>query len=92
MKITIEFEPGELVKGLTQSVTAAMGQAGGAHAPPPTEPHIAAAPYIAAAPASADAIDAGAGPGGVASGVPAEVAAQAAMIGAISAGAAPDLG
>jgi hypothetical protein len=86
MKITIEFEPGELVKGLAQSVTAAMGQTGDAHATPPTQPHIAAAP------ASVDAIDAGPGPGGAAAEVPAEVAAQAAMTGAISAGPAPNLG
>jgi hypothetical protein len=83
MKITIEFDPGELAKGVAQTVTAAAGQAGtGA----PMESRD-----MGVATAVVGAIDAGAGPGAAVSEIPAELATQAAATGAISAGPAPNL-
>jgi hypothetical protein len=82
MKITIEFDPGELVKGASPTVTATGGHAG-ANA-------LMMAP--AASAAAVGAIDAGPSPGAAATDpamaeTPAELAAQA--IGAIDAGPAP---
>ena len=81
MKITIEFDPGDLAK---QAATAAEGQAS-ASAP-------MASPDMAAATAAVGVIDAGPGPGAALSEIPAELVTQAAAIGAISAGPAPNLG
>jgi hypothetical protein len=78
MKITIEFDPGELARGAPPTVTAAGGHAG--------------ANTLMMAPA-VGAIDAGPSPGAATTDaptaeIPAELAAQAA-IGAIDAGPAP---
>jgi hypothetical protein len=84
MKITIEFDPGELVKGAAQIATAAEGQAGAA------EPMASRDMAVATATAVIGGIDAGPGPGAAVSEIPAELATQAAAIGAISAGPAPN--
>jgi hypothetical protein len=86
MKITIEFDPGELARSAAQSAMQL-----GSNAP-------IAAPATVVAATQLGAIDAGPAPGTTAtttgaamSEIPAELAAQAAAIGAISAGSAPNL-
>ena len=89
MKITIEFDPGELAKGAGLPATTVEQQVSAA-AP-------AAPPGVDMAPA-AGAIDGGPAPGAVTAapdyamaGVPPELASQAAATGAVSAGPAPNL-
>jgi hypothetical protein len=90
MKITIEFDPGEVAKGAGLTATRVEEQVSAAA---PTTP-----PGLDVATAAAGAIDGGPAPGAVTAapdyamaGVPLELASQAAAIGAVSAGPAPNL-
>ena len=86
MKITIEFDPLELARGAVQTTT--ERQVG--PSAPTTLPDMAS-PDMALARTSGGAIDAGPGLSPPAPEIPAELATQAAAIGAISAGSAPNL-
>jgi hypothetical protein len=97
MKIVIEFDPGELARG---AVAATAPTASVTHAEQPATV-LPPADGAAAPAATGHAIDAGPALGAARAGVdhasqdaygPAEVAAAAAAIGAISAGPAPNIG
>jgi hypothetical protein len=92
MKIIVEFDPGELARSAATQV--------GTVAPGAAAVSVPGAPYMSPGTGTGAPIDAGHAPGigGVTAGtvtgaesVPAEIAAAAAAIGAISAGPAPDL-
>ena len=92
MKITIDFDPGELAKGGAATVTPTSHTHASAPAAVPDRATSGPLGSIAGTINAGPAPNVAAGPAGTAApGAPPEVTAQAAVIGALSAGPAPQI-